>query len=88
MGGDGAGVGGVGRVEGRGDLDHHVVVRDGSPRAAAAMWARIDRRLVDRAAWVPMVNERGLDFVSDPVRNYEFHPYWGLITDQLWLAGH
>ena len=57
-----------------------------NPRAAAAIWARIDRRLVDRATWVPMVNELGLDFVSERVRNYQFHPYWGLIADQLWLA--
>jgi hypothetical protein len=33
-----------------------------------------------------MVNELGLDFVSERVRNYQFHPYWGLIADQLWLA--
>jgi len=55
------------------------------PRAAAALWARIDHELVDRAAWVPLVNERGIDFVSARVRNYEVHPYWGLIADQLWL---
>jgi peptide/nickel transport system substrate-binding protein len=58
-----------------------------NPRAAAAIWARIDRGLVDRAAWVPMINERGLDFVSERLRNYQFHPYWGLIADQVWLAG-
>jgi peptide/nickel transport system substrate-binding protein len=57
-----------------------------NPRAAAAIWARIDRRLVDGAAWVPMINELGLDFVSERVRNYQFHPHWGLIADQLWLA--
>ncbi|HYZ29016.1 MAG TPA: BTAD domain-containing putative transcriptional regulator [Thermoleophilaceae bacterium] len=57
-----------------------------NPRAAAAIWARVDRRLVNRAAWVPMINELGLDFVSERVRNYQFHPYWGLIADQLWLA--
>jgi hypothetical protein len=33
----------------------------------------------------PVVNEHGLDFVSARVRDYEFHPYWGLIADQLWL---
>jgi ABC-type transport system substrate-binding protein/DNA-binding SARP family transcriptional activator len=57
-----------------------------NPRAAAAIWAGVDRRLVDRAAWVPMINELGLDFVSERVRNYQFHPYWGLIADQIWLA--
>jgi peptide/nickel transport system substrate-binding protein len=57
-----------------------------NPRAATAIWSRIDRRLVDLAAWVPMVNELGLDFISERVRNYQFHPYWGLIADQLWLG--
>jgi YVTN family beta-propeller protein len=56
------------------------------PQAADAAWARIDRELVDQAAWVPIVNQRGIDFVSARVRNYQFHPYWGLIADQLWLA--
>jgi peptide/nickel transport system substrate-binding protein len=56
-----------------------------SPRAAAALWARIDRELVDQAAWVSLVNERTVDFVSARVRNYQFHPYWGFIADQAWL---
>jgi peptide/nickel transport system substrate-binding protein len=55
------------------------------PRAADAAWARLDHELVDRAVWAPVVNEHGLDFVSARVRNYAFHPYWGLIADQLWL---
>jgi peptide/nickel transport system substrate-binding protein len=56
-----------------------------SPRAAASIWARIDRELVDEAAWLPLIEERGLDFVSARVRNYQFHPYWGVVADQLWL---
>jgi CheY-like chemotaxis protein len=35
-----------------------------SPRAAASLHARIDRAIVDRAAWVPLVNPRQTDFVS------------------------
>jgi peptide/nickel transport system substrate-binding protein len=54
-----------------------------NPQAAAAIWAEIDRRLVDRAVWAPMVNDRGLDFVSDRVANYQAHPFWGMLVDQL-----
>jgi peptide/nickel transport system substrate-binding protein len=54
-----------------------------NPRAAAAVWSRIDRALVDQAAWVPLVNPRLIDFVSARVRNYQFHPYWGIIADRL-----
>jgi peptide/nickel transport system substrate-binding protein len=57
-----------------------------SPRAAAALWAKIDRELVDQAAWVPLVNERTVEFVGARVRNYQLHPYWGFIADQAWLG--
>jgi peptide/nickel transport system substrate-binding protein len=56
-----------------------------NPRAAANTWATIDRRLVARAAWVPLVDLKGIDFVSARVRNYHFHPYSGMIADQVWL---
>jgi len=55
------------------------------PRAAAILWARIDREFVDHAAWVPMVNIRWVDFVSARVHNYEADPTVGLIADQVWL---
>ncbi len=60
-------------------------LRSIDPRAAAALWSAIDRDLVDRAAWLPMVNERGLDYLSERVTNYQSHPYWGLLADQLWV---
>jgi hypothetical protein len=41
--------------------------------------------VTDQAAWAPIVNEHSLDVVSPRVRNYQAHPYWGLIADQLWL---
>jgi YVTN family beta-propeller protein len=53
------------------------------PRAAASVWARVDRAAVDRAAWVPLVNPRLIDFVSTRIRNYQHHPYWGILADQL-----
>ncbi len=56
------------------------------PRAAAAVWAKIDRELVDRGAWVPLFNERAVDFVSARVHNYEFHPVGGFMADQAWLS--
>jgi YVTN family beta-propeller protein len=55
------------------------------PRAANAAWARLDHELVDRAVWAPVANDHGLDFISARVHNYQFHPYWGLVADQLWL---
>ncbi len=54
-----------------------------SPAAAAAAFAGIDRQLVDLAAWAPIVDERGIDFVSARIHNYQSHPYWGIMADQL-----
>jgi DNA-binding SARP family transcriptional activator/ABC-type transport system substrate-binding protein/streptogramin lyase len=56
-----------------------------NPRGANAAWARIDRRIVARAALLPLVDLKGIDFVSARVRNYQFHAYSGIIADQLWL---
>ena len=40
-------------------------------------------KLVDRAAWVPLVNPRQIEFVSKRVRNHEHHALLGIIVDQL-----
>jgi peptide/nickel transport system substrate-binding protein len=52
------------------------------PRTAGTLVTRIDRELVARAAWVPLVNPHWIDFVSRRVRNYEADPDLGLIADQ------
>jgi peptide/nickel transport system substrate-binding protein len=52
------------------------------PRAAAVRWAQIDRELVDLAPWVPLVNNRWVDFVSARVHDYEADPTVGFIADQ------
>jgi peptide/nickel transport system substrate-binding protein len=54
-------------------------------RSADALWARVDRRVVDRAAVVPLVNARQLDSVSRRVGNYQYNPQWGILLDQLWV---
>ena len=55
------------------------------PQRAARLWQRIERQLVARAVWLPMVTPRTTDFVSRRVGNYQFHPLWGLLVDQLWV---
>jgi YVTN family beta-propeller protein len=54
-------------------------------RSADALWAQVDRRVVDQAAVVPLVNARQLDFVSRRVANYQYNPPWGILLDQLWV---
>lgn len=57
------------------------------PAASAAAWAAADRLTVDDAAWLPLVNSRQIDFVSPRVRNFQHHPYWDVLVDQLWISG-
>jgi hypothetical protein len=45
----------------------------------------IDRQLVDRAVWVPMVDVRAVEFVSKRVRNYQLSPMGGFIAARTWL---
>ncbi len=52
---------------------------------AAAAWAAADRRVVDRAAVVPMTNHRGAVFVSKRVGNVQQHLLWFTLLDQLWV---
>jgi YVTN family beta-propeller protein len=56
-----------------------------NPARADALWAEVDRAIVDRAAAIPLFNERIVTFVSERVGNHQFHPQWGLLLDQMWV---
>jgi hypothetical protein len=40
---------------------------------------------VNQAPWVPLYNPRDLTLPSARVGNYQFHPYWNLLIDQIWV---
>jgi ABC-type transport system substrate-binding protein/DNA-binding beta-propeller fold protein YncE len=54
-------------------------------RPADAAWSKVDRRLTDRAAVVPLTDQRWADVVSPRVGNYQFNPQHGVLLDQLWV---
>jgi hypothetical protein len=56
-----------------------------APAAAVGRWTVIDRELADEAPWVPLYNPRDLTVLSARVGNYQFHPHWDLLIDQLWV---
>ena len=39
----------------------------------------------DAAGWVPLITPREVELISSRVRNYQYHPIWGALADQLWL---
>jgi peptide/nickel transport system substrate-binding protein len=53
--------------------------------AATRLWTQIDREATDTAAIVPMLTPRNVDLVSKRVDNYEHHPLFGVLLDQLWV---
>jgi peptide/nickel transport system substrate-binding protein len=57
----------------------------GDPATAAGRWAVIDHELVDQAPWVPLYSPLNLTVLSARTGNYQFHPYWNLLIDQLWV---
>jgi peptide/nickel transport system substrate-binding protein len=56
-----------------------------SDAAADALWAKVDQRIVDRAAALPLITPKAFAFVSQRVGNYQYSPQWGVLYDQLWV---
>jgi peptide/nickel transport system substrate-binding protein len=58
---------------------------EGEPDSGAAgrLWAIADRRLTDAAPVVPLVTQRGMTILSPRVENFQYHPLWGVLVDQL-----
>jgi ABC-type transport system substrate-binding protein len=57
------------------------------PTAGAALAARLDREIVDRAPWVPLFTPRLVDVASRRVGNYQPNTYASssVLVDQLWV---
>jgi len=50
---------------------------------ADELWAQVDRELVDQAVTVPWSIPRKRVLVSERVGNFQGHPLWGTLFDQL-----
>ena len=55
------------------------------PKAAAELWSKVDRDVVDQAPWLVHDNPQASDFVSRRVGNYQYSPQWGALLDQMWV---
>jgi peptide/nickel transport system substrate-binding protein len=52
---------------------------------ADALWHAAYGRLARSAPAAPLLNRRGAVFVSERVGNYQHHPLFGVLLDQLWV---
>ena len=60
-------------------------LQQSDPAAAGQAWAAVDKSIVDFAPMAALVNQRESDFVSARVGNYQNHPEWKVLLDQLWV---
>ena len=62
-----------------------IAAQASDPRAADALWARAERRVLDAAPAIPLINPVHTDLVSERLRNDQYHPQWGLLFEQVWV---
>lgn len=56
-----------------------------NPPLASEIWTRVDRRLTRAAAWIPLVNPKGVELVSERLGNYSYSPLTGMILSEAWV---
>jgi len=67
-------------------IDRALTLQATDAQRAGKLWAKLDKAIVDQAPWVPTVTPLFVGFVSQRVGNYQFHPQWGPLIDQLWVG--
>jgi peptide/nickel transport system substrate-binding protein len=48
-------------------------------------WPRIEREVAERAPLVPLTTRRYVVVTSDRAGNVQFHPFYGVLLDQVWV---
>ncbi|MEP6909454.1 MAG: ABC transporter substrate-binding protein [Actinomycetota bacterium] len=66
-------------------LERANAVQTRDPGAAAKLWGQIDRDATDQAIWASLFTPRDVNLVSKRVGNYQHHPLFGVLLDQLWV---
>jgi len=56
-----------------------------NPGAAPALWQKAERAILLQAPLVPADNGKNIAFLAKGVGNFQYHPEWGVLLDQLWL---
>jgi peptide/nickel transport system substrate-binding protein len=56
-----------------------------NPAASHTLWQQAERELLAQGVVVPTENPASVDMVAKRVGNYQFHPQWHALMDQLWV---
>ena len=52
---------------------------------ASERWQRAETSLADQAPIVPLANSADISLTARRVGNYQYHPLWGPLIEQLWV---
>ena len=52
---------------------------------ATELWRRVESSLADQAPTVPLVSDNNISLTAARVGNYQYHPLWGPLIEQLWV---
>jgi peptide/nickel transport system substrate-binding protein len=66
-------------------VQHAAQLQALQPGIASGRWSQLDHELTNQAPWVPLYNSVTSIATSARVGNYQYHPYWQLLLDQLWV---
>jgi ABC-type transport system substrate-binding protein/class 3 adenylate cyclase len=66
-------------------ISHALHLESTSSAAADATWAQVDRRIVQAAPFIPLVNASWVDVVSNRVHNYQRNLSIGVLFGQMWV---
>jgi YVTN family beta-propeller protein len=56
-----------------------------NPAASHTLWQQAEKELLAQGVVVPTENPASVDMVAKRVGNYQFHPQWHALMDQLWV---
>jgi peptide/nickel transport system substrate-binding protein len=66
-------------------MDRALALQPTDRTAADALWAATDRRIVDEAPVVPVLNPKEIAVVSRRTGNFQYSAQWGPLYDQMWV---
>ena len=69
------------------EIAHASQVQVLDPPRATLLWQKVERDLLAAAPMIPAFSGRAIVFLSKRVGNFQYHPQWGPLLDQLWVRG-
>jgi peptide/nickel transport system substrate-binding protein len=67
------------------DIKKALATQVTDPKAAAKLWAAIDRKVTDAAAAAVFFNPKQIDFVSKRVQNFQFSGQFKWVIGKAWV---